>query len=59
MARSFDDTTRRNIAELCAAFTRAPSGEAEPTLDVFSIGLTYRWDTPAVPIPAAPVVRKY
>ncbi|MCA6116022.1 CoA pyrophosphatase [Bradyrhizobium sp. WSM 1738] len=28
MARSFDDTTRRNIAELCAAFTRAPSAEA-------------------------------
>src|SRR6478609_10099871 len=32
MVRSFDDTTRRNIAELCAAFTRAPSGEAESTL---------------------------
>ena len=32
MARSFDDTTRRNIASLCAAFTRAPSGEAEPEL---------------------------
>jgi 8-oxo-dGTP pyrophosphatase MutT (NUDIX family) len=28
MARSFDDTTRRNIAELCAAFTRAPAVEA-------------------------------
>ena len=28
MARSFDDTTRRKIAELCAAFTRAPSIEA-------------------------------
>jgi 8-oxo-dGTP pyrophosphatase MutT (NUDIX family) len=28
MARSFDDTTRRNIAELCAAFARAPSGDA-------------------------------
>src|SRR5206468_11527049 len=25
MDRSFDDTTRRNIAELCAAFTRVPS----------------------------------
>jgi 8-oxo-dGTP pyrophosphatase MutT (NUDIX family) len=24
MARSFDDATRRNIAELCAAFTRRP-----------------------------------
>src|SRR5438034_3763125 len=28
MVRSFDDTTRRNIAELCAAFARASSGEA-------------------------------
>src|SRR5437879_6201185 len=28
MVRSFDDTTRRNIAELCAAFARATSGEA-------------------------------
>lgn len=32
MVRPFDDTTRRNIAGLCAAFTRAPAGEAEPTL---------------------------
>jgi 8-oxo-dGTP pyrophosphatase MutT (NUDIX family) len=32
MARSFDDTTRRNIAELCAAFARAPSGDAQPGL---------------------------
>jgi len=32
MARSFDDTTRRNIAELCAAFARAPSGDEEPGL---------------------------
>ena len=32
MARSFDDTTRRNIAELCAAFARAPSGDAAPSL---------------------------
>ena len=28
MARSFDDTTRRNIASRVAAFRRAPSGEA-------------------------------
>ncbi|QHO72461.1 coenzyme A pyrophosphatase [Bradyrhizobium sp. CCBAU 051011] len=28
MGRSFDDTTRRNIASLCAAFTRAPSDGA-------------------------------
>jgi 8-oxo-dGTP pyrophosphatase MutT (NUDIX family) len=32
MARSFDDTTRRKIADLCAAFTRAPAGDAEPVL---------------------------
>jgi mutator protein MutT len=32
MARSFDDATRRNIAELCAAFSRAPTGEAAPAL---------------------------
>lgn len=32
MARSFDDTTRRKIAELCAAFTRAPSEEGKPEL---------------------------
>jgi 8-oxo-dGTP pyrophosphatase MutT (NUDIX family) len=28
MARPFDDTTRRNIAELCAAFERAEAGAA-------------------------------
>ena len=28
MARSFDDATRLDIAELCAAFVRAPTGEA-------------------------------
>ena len=28
MARSFDDATRRNIAELCAAFARATADEA-------------------------------
>jgi 8-oxo-dGTP pyrophosphatase MutT (NUDIX family) len=32
MARSFDDTTRRNIASLCAAFTRVPSVDTEPGL---------------------------
>src|SRR6266853_1933703 len=32
MARSFDDTTRRNIAELCAAFIREPPREPPPTL---------------------------
>ncbi len=34
-------------------------GEAEPTLDVFSVALTYRWDNPKVAIPAEPIVRKY
>jgi 8-oxo-dGTP pyrophosphatase MutT (NUDIX family) len=32
MARSFDDATRRNIAELCAAFARMPPEEAAPAL---------------------------
>ena len=32
MARSFDDATRRNIAELCAAFVREPPREPAPTL---------------------------
>src|SRR5580692_10394504 len=32
MVRSFDDTTRRNIAELCAAFTRLPASEPAPAL---------------------------
>lgn len=32
MARSFDDATRLDIAELCAAFVRAPAGEATPAL---------------------------
>src|ERR1700754_1646478 len=32
MARAFDDTTRRNIAELCAAFTREDPREVMPVL---------------------------
>jgi 8-oxo-dGTP pyrophosphatase MutT (NUDIX family) len=32
MVRSFDDTTKRNIAELCAAFTRLPAAEPVPAL---------------------------
>jgi 8-oxo-dGTP pyrophosphatase MutT (NUDIX family) len=32
MVRSFDDTTRRNIAELCAAFARAHPSEPAPAL---------------------------
>jgi NUDIX domain len=30
MIRPFADTTRRNIAELCAAFTRLPERATEP-----------------------------
>jgi 8-oxo-dGTP pyrophosphatase MutT (NUDIX family) len=30
MVRPFDDTTRRNIAELCAAFARLPAGAPAP-----------------------------
>ncbi|MCC8975139.1 CoA pyrophosphatase, partial [Bradyrhizobium sp. Cham227] len=32
MARTFDDATRRNIAELCAAFARLAPADAVPTL---------------------------
>ncbi|WP_050419347.1 NUDIX hydrolase [Bradyrhizobium tropiciagri] len=32
MARTFDDATRRNIAELCAAFARQAAADAAPTL---------------------------
>ena len=32
MLRSFDDATRRNIAELCAAFKRAPGDTVVPAL---------------------------
>ena len=32
MTRAFDDTTRRNIAELCAAFIREPPRDPAPTL---------------------------
>jgi len=32
MVRSFDDTTRRNIAELCARFRRVQPGGAAPSL---------------------------
>ncbi|UFX44545.1 CoA pyrophosphatase [Bradyrhizobium sp. 41S5] len=32
MARTFDDATRRNIAELCAAFSRLAPADAAPTL---------------------------
>jgi 8-oxo-dGTP pyrophosphatase MutT (NUDIX family) len=32
MSRPFDDTTRRNIAELCAGFVHAPASDAAPDL---------------------------
>ena len=32
MTRPFDDTTRQNIAELCAAFVRLPADEPAPAL---------------------------
>ena len=32
MTRPFDHTTRRNIAERCAAFARLPAGEPAPAL---------------------------
>src|ERR1700739_4192002 len=32
MARTFDDATRRNIAELCAAFARLAPTDAAPAL---------------------------
>src|SRR5437879_13791633 len=42
MVRSFDDTTRRNIAERCAAYARASCGEAGAGLKraAGAIGLT-------------------
>ncbi|HEX8167216.1 MAG TPA: outer membrane protein transport protein [Beijerinckiaceae bacterium] len=32
--------------------------DVDARVDIFSVGLKYRWDTPSVPIPAAPIVRK-
>ena len=39
MSRSFDDTTRRNIAELCAAFSRAPPREPVPALKPAAVAI--------------------
>jgi long-chain fatty acid transport protein len=33
-------------------------GDVDARVDIFSVGLKYRWDTPSIPIPAQPVVRK-
>jgi 8-oxo-dGTP pyrophosphatase MutT (NUDIX family) len=39
MARPFDDTTRRNIAALCAAFTREPPHQAGPALKQAAVAI--------------------
>jgi 8-oxo-dGTP pyrophosphatase MutT (NUDIX family) len=39
MTRPFDDTTRRNIAGLCAAFTRAPPDQAAPALKQAAVAI--------------------
>src|SRR3979411_3114800 len=47
MVRPFDDTTRRNIAERCAAFARLPASEPVPALKraAVAIALTQSGDT--------------
>src|ERR1700749_2145221 len=40
MVRPFDDTTRRNIAELCAAFMRATADEGTPALKRAAVAMT-------------------
>ena len=44
MARAFDDTTRRNIAELCAAFAREPAREPAPTLKRAAVAIALTED---------------
>jgi 8-oxo-dGTP pyrophosphatase MutT (NUDIX family) len=46
MTQPFDDATRRNIAERCAAFTRLPESEAAPALKraAVAIALTQAGD---------------
>jgi 8-oxo-dGTP pyrophosphatase MutT (NUDIX family) len=39
MNRPFDDTTRRNIAELCAGFARLPASEPMPALKRAAIAI--------------------
>src|SRR6202795_4592778 len=39
MVRSFDDTTRRNIAELCAGFRRVPPDGAAPSLKPAAVAI--------------------
>jgi long-chain fatty acid transport protein len=33
--------------------------DVDANVNIFSVALKYRWDDPKVPIPAAPIVRKY
>jgi 8-oxo-dGTP pyrophosphatase MutT (NUDIX family) len=40
MSRPFDDTTRRNIAELCADFVHAPASGAAPDLKRAAVAIT-------------------
>jgi 8-oxo-dGTP pyrophosphatase MutT (NUDIX family) len=44
MARAFDDTTRRNIAELCATFVREPIREPMPTLKRAAVAIALTGD---------------
>ena len=44
MTRAFDDTTRRNIAALCAAFTREPPREPAPTLKRAAVAIALTED---------------
>src|ERR1700694_4256702 len=48
MVQPFDDTTRRNIAERCAAFARLPAGEPAPALKraAVAIALVEAGDAP-------------
>src|ERR1700704_2082850 len=47
MVRPFDDSTRRNIAERCAAFARLPASEPAPALKraAVAVALTQTGDT--------------
>src|SRR6202047_2155976 len=40
MDRLFDETTRRNIAERCAAFARLPAAEPAPALKRAAVAIT-------------------
>jgi long-chain fatty acid transport protein len=33
--------------------------DSEGSVDIVSVAIKYRWDNPAVAVPAAPVVRKF